>query len=309
MSRFEKVGVESVEEMLTLAIDRINSFKPRTIQCVVIDAKFREAFAERILCTDAKRLLLDYDGEHELLFMSGFLMNEDAPAIIIPMPSGSIAHFRTLVEQFKVALDAARAKQAIAAVAWLGITQDKEVLHNFQIVAREAQQQQQQENNDAAEMARYAEDKNSFAVECERGHAEFPQQLIDDVLAHMRRMSEDDHFCMVVETEARIGLARRFPNMSACKLLMEYEGSAPYLVLMGELLKPTPMVQMITIETDTYDALRDAVDWANVQMGGKGKEEAIWLTVSRRPQLIRYFERYLGRNIMGGDDSPPPVMH
>lgn len=298
MLKAEVTGVPDVDQMMAMATERMRSFDGQTVCCLVLDADYRHKLAENIDCKDAQKLLRDYDGDAELLFLSGFLMAETAPAILLSFPNKTIDALRVLVSGFKTAMQESKAAKALARVAWIALTADVEVMENFKTVAVEFHEEREQERADnvRAEMEKLAQQEDTFSIEANRDAPDFPQDLIDNVIAHMRQMAESDFFCMVVETAAAIGLSKRFPCMDACRQLSEYKGNAAYLILMGKLLDMQANVVMSAIEQDTYEHVSLAIGAVNNVMAQEGLTQAVWLTVSRRPDLIRYFEQYLGED-------------
>lgn len=123
---------------------------------------------------------------------------------------------------------------------------------------------------------------------------EFPQELIDQVLAQMRRMSVSSVFCAVLETAARVPMSKVLPNETACKLLAAYAGNAPYVLLIGKLLDVDGQIMMADVPVDSYEHMAAAVDAVHTALEAKGMtDHTVWLTVSSQPTLISYFKRIM----------------
>lgn len=152
-----------------------------------------------------------------------------------------------------------------------------------------------------------ADDENEFACHAADTAPEFPQELIDRVLEHMRSMTDANMFCAVIEVAARHGLAKTLPNMAACKALAEYQGKAPFLLMMGRLLEPDGKTMIAEIPKDDYAHVCAAVDAAHSVLEKKGETHTVWLTVSRGANLIEYFQRIM-ENVTNPDE-PERVLH
>lgn len=111
---------------------------------------------------------------------------------------------------------------------------------------------------------------------------------MDEVFSVINTFPRAALLAIIFDAGMRHKIADRIHNLSARKQLMEYEGTAPYLVLFGPLMVQGHQTFLSDIPEDTPEEVCGCVAGMNKAMAKFGLRDARWLSISARPTLRGY---------------------